>query len=308
MRVSCPSLKLNLSTSRSVTRPPEHHDVVRKGYFRRKSDSRRIQRFQCKTCGLLFSRSTLNPRYYQKARRINAPLYKLLVSGVSQNRAALILGVSPSTIARRFMFLAGQASLSQSRLIARIPRRSIESMQFDDLESSIHTKCKPVSAVLSVESISRKILGFQVNEMPAKGRLSEISRKKYGPRRDQRGRGWNQLLKSMRMLIKEDGVVTSDENPHYPKWVKKHLPNAVHIRIPGGRGAITGQGELRDKRFDPMFSLNHTCAMLRANINRLFRRTWCTSKKIERLRDHIALYVDFHNRKLTTSGAIFEGS
>jgi hypothetical protein len=112
----------------------------------------------------------------------------------------------------------------------------------------------------------------------------------------------------MSVLIKEDGAVTSDENPHYPKWVKKHLPNAEHIRIPGGRGTITGQGELRDKRFDPMFSLNHTCAMLRANINRLFRRTWCTSKKIERLRDHIALYVDFHNRKLTTSGAIFEGS
>ena len=45
---------------------------------------------------------------------------------------------------------------------------------------------------------------------------------------------------------------------------------------------MTGQGELRDKRFDPMFALNHTCAMLRANINRLFRRTWCTSKRIDR--------------------------
>jgi hypothetical protein len=87
--------------------------------------------------------------------------------------------------------------------------------------------------------------------------------------------------------------------PHYPPWVHRHLPTGTHVRIPGGRGAITGQGELRDKRFVPMFTLNHTCAMLRANINRLFRRTWCTSKKIERLRDHIALYVDYHNRVLT---------
>jgi hypothetical protein len=38
--------------------------------------------------------------------------------------------------------------------------------------------------------------------------------------------------------------------------------------------------------------------MLRANINRLFRRTWCTTKKPECLRQHIAVYVEFHNTVL----------
>jgi hypothetical protein len=165
-----------------------------------------------------------------------------------------------------------------------------------------------VSVALVVETKTRKILGFRVNQMPAKGRLAAFSRKKYGQRKDQRSKGWNALLRQVRPLVKDACEITSDENPHYPKWVKKHLPNATHIRVPGGRGAITGQGELRDKKFDPMFSLNHTCAMLRANINRLFRRTWCTSKKIEALRLHIALYVDFHNRTLTDSYPFFGGS
>ena len=61
---------------------------------------------------------------------------------------------------------------------------------------------------------------------------------------------------------------------------------------------MVGQGELKKIGKDPLFSLNHTAAMLRANINRLFRRTWRTTKKPERLADHIALYVWYHNSEL----------
>jgi hypothetical protein len=80
------------------------------------------------------------------------------------------------------------------------------------------------------------------------------------------------------------------------------FPGAEHARHLGGRGCITGQGELKKLRFDPLFSLNHTCAMLRANINRLFRRTWCTTKKKERLEQHLWVYMDFHNRVLLGAG------
>ena len=52
-------------------------------------------------------------------------------------------------------------------------------------------------------------------------------------------------------------------------------------------------------KFDPLFSLNHTFAMLRANVNRLFRKTWCTTKKPQRLADHLALYALYHNEVLT---------
>jgi hypothetical protein len=38
--------------------------------------------------------------------------------------------------------------------------------------------------------------------------------------------------------------------------------------------------------------------MLRANINRLFRRTWCTTKKMACLEQHVAIYMDFHNTLL----------
>jgi hypothetical protein len=90
----------------------------------------------------------------------------------------------------------------------------------------------------------------------------------------------------------------SDQDPLYPPLVRRNHPGAAHYRHPGGRGCISGQGELKKKGYDPLFSLNHTCAMLRANINRLFRRTWCTTKKTECLRQHLAVYMEFHNTVL----------
>ncbi|MEQ1722809.1 MAG: hypothetical protein ABL930_06505, partial [Pseudobdellovibrio sp.] len=61
------------------------------------------------------------------------------------------------------------------------------------------------------------------------------------------------------------------------------------------------QGELKKIGFDPLFSLNHTCAMMRAKVSRLIRRTWNTTKKPERLSEHLALAVLHHNLNLKTS-------
>ncbi len=41
--------------------------------------------------------------------------------------------------------------------------------------------------------------------------------------------------------------------------------------------------------------------MLRANINRLFRKTWNTTKKVEALIDHLWIYVRYHNAVLVGS-------
>ncbi|MCT4641319.1 MAG: hypothetical protein N4A33_03410, partial [Bacteriovoracaceae bacterium] len=59
---------------------------------------------------------------------------------------------------------------------------------------------------------------------------------------------------------------------------------------------IAGQGELKRVYFDPLFKINHTLAMLRANINRLMRRTWCTTKDPIRLSDHLELFIYYYNQ------------
>lgn len=268
----------------------------RSGSFRRKSDSRTVQRFQCRSCGRSFSRSTIHPAYRQKKRQFNERLRKLLCSGVSLRRAAKLLHLSRTTIARKLIYLG---KLSRNELFeTNLLHEKCRVVEFDDQETSEHTKCKPLSITLAVESKTRRILGFEISQFQAKGHLTRIALKKYGPRKDTRSLGRARLFETLKPLVSETASFKSDQNPHYPADLKKHFPRAQHIAFKGARGAIAGQGELKKIRFDPLFSLNHTCAMTRANMNRLFRRTWCTTKLPERLADHFAIYAVFHNELL----------
>ena len=271
-------------------------NLRRAGSFRRKSDGRVVKRFKCQSCGKESSLATSHPCFRQKKRNLNHKIKMLLCSGVSQRRIAKILGISRTTVVRKLIFLGqiAQQELRENNL--HRPQANI--VEFDDLETFEHSKCKPLSVTLAVEHRTRRLLSFKISRMPAKGHLARISRKKYGLRPDGRPKAREELFKELGPLVHPEATFKSDENPFYPLDLKKHFPEAKHERFKGQRGSIVGQGELKKIRFDPLFSLNHTCAMLRANINRLFRKTWCTTKIPERLELHIAIYAQFHNSRL----------
>ena len=270
--------------------------IIRYGQFYRHSDARLIQRFRCDICKRGFSQATADPCYLQNKRQFNFRIYQLLCSGVSQRRAAWILNLNRKTIVRKFIFLAEQAKLSLEAM--NLAFHPATEMQFDDVETFEHTKCKPLSITLAVESGTRRILGFRVSQIAAKGPLAAIAFKKYGPRESTRSQARQDLFAELRNLVSETAVIKSDQDPHYPPDVKLFFPKGEHLNFKGRKGAVTGQGELKKIGFDPIFSLNHTAAMLRANMNRLFRRTWCTTKKPERLACHLMLYSVFHNEML----------
>lgn len=267
------------------------------GCFFRLSDRKWIRRFRCAVCKRSFSESTATLEHRQQKRQINPLLEHLLCSGVSQRRSARILKVDRSTIARRLIYLSGRASEWQVGFLKQF-NPGLE-VQFDEMESSEHSKLKPLSIPLLVDQKTRKILAFDVVSMPAKGRLAAFSRKKYGPRADHRAPSIQRLLSQMKVKLEHSTIIRSDECPRYPRPIRLELPDLQHRTCLGGRGCVAGQGELKRKVHDPLFSLNHTAAMLRANINRLFRRTWCISKKAENLRHHIQIYVRYHNEILT---------
>ena len=272
------------------------------GRFFRKSQGVWIQRFRCLDCFRTYSDATHDVCFKQHKRHFNELLVALLVSGVSQRRLALLFKLNRKTVVRKFIFCGhlAKAYLAQTNLNYPLCTQ----IQFDDLETIEHTKLKPLSVTLAVEKKSRRILGFEVSEMPANGHLARLSRKKYGKRIDGRSFARANLFKTVQNLTTKDVLIESDENPHYRRDVRTYFPNATYTRHKGQRGSVSGQGELKKIRFDPLFSLNHTCAMLRANINRLFRRTWCTTKKKARLDLHLALYAVFHNELIKQKSKI----
>ena len=270
---------------------------IKFGHFTRRSDKRKIQRLKCQNCTHVYSKATFQECYRQKKRKINFKLLELLCSGVSQRRSARLLNVNRKTVSRKFLFLALRAKIYNFKKYLKL--KNIEHVQFDDLETSEHTKFKPLSVTLAVEQKTRRILAFHVSPMPAKGHLAKKAFKKYGPRADFRPVGRYFVFQKLYPKLSSKALIESDENPHYKDDVRDFLPNGIlHKTYLGQRGSIVGQGELKKIRFDPLFSLNHTCAMLRANINRLFRKTWCTTKLAHRLQDHIELYTYYHNEVL----------
>lgn len=281
--------------------PISHPSVPRKrfirfGFYRRRSDKSWIQRFRCLDCFRGFSSASLDPCYKQKKRQFNSSVFDQLSSGTSQRRCAYLLKLNRKTIRRKFIFLGLQSLVKLHKWNLKQPKAF--SVEFDDLETFEHTKLKPLSVTLAVESKTRRILSFSVSSMPAKGLLAKKAIKKYGPRSDDRPRGRKLLLSMLRGLTTSKPLITSDSNPHYPGDVKKYFPESEHIQVMGQRGVITAQGELKKIKYDPIFSLNHTCAKLRADINRLIRKTWCTTKSVQRLRYHLAMYSLYHNRAL----------
>ena len=306
-------MKLGNSPSRELKCPyccplvPQKKSALfqKAGHFYRRSDSKFVQRFMCMICRRTFSWATFHPCYYQKKRKLNFKIATLLASGVSQRRIARLLRVNRKTVVRKFLFLSWQAKFTREEDLKALSKHcegdasnKLSKLQFDEMESFVHTKYLPVSIPMVVDPRTRKILGFRVASMPAKGLLAKRSRKRYGKRKDERRLKAKELFRELKPIFSSEAEILTDENPHYPSWIKSVFKNFTHKTTPGRRGRVVGQGELKEGGFDPLFAFNHTAAMLRANINRLFRRTWCTTKKLECLAAHIEIYVQYHNQVL----------
>ncbi len=269
------------------------------GKFQRKSDSKTVMRFRCHKCHKTFSTATFSENYNQNKRRLNPMVFKLYSSGISGRRMALILNTTRKTIERKIIFLGKLSKKRHEEFLKTLIKTDLSYLQFDDLITSHHTKLKPVSVSTVITKPERKILSLAVSEIPSFGLLSKISVEKYGKRKNELPEKLSCLFQNLAPFLPEIGRIDTDEHKTYPDIIKKYLPQWDHRKYKSDRATVAGQGELKKNHKDPLFHINHTLAMMRANINRLFRRTWNTTKNLKRLEDHLWIYVGFHNEYLT---------
>lgn len=274
------------------------------GKYYRRDDRHFIQRYKCQICSKKYSSSTRTLEYRQKKRTVNRLVKADLSSGVSIRRCAYKIGIHRTTVARKLIYLAKKARLNQSKVLEQLRNQPVQNIQFDDLISSIHTKLKPVSISVVIDSNRRLILGASVSEIPSFGLLAKLSKSKYGYRKNMQPENLNTLLTNLKFAIHPNAIFKTDEHNKYPEIILKNYPEATHQQFKSKRASVAGLGELKNKSYDPLFMINHTLAMLRANINRLFRRTWCTSKKQESLQDHVDIFIDFFNQMIIEKNKI----
>ncbi len=268
-------------------------NVKKRGFYRRPSDQKKVQRYLCKSCKISFSDQTFAIDYRQQKRWFNQSCFVTICSGVSQRRTAYIFRVVPRTIARRVMRFGKICEENLAKY--REQRAKVNEVQFDELESFIHTKLKPVTIPIAVEKKTRKVLAISIGNIGAKGPLKQISLQKYGRRPSERLSALKSMAKHLQACIAPEARIGSDMCPLYPKLIRDYFPNTKHYTCRGSRGAVVGLGELKKTVFDPIFTLNHTYAMFRDNLKTLSRRTWATAKRKDRLLFLLNIYGWFHN-------------
>ncbi|MBM4253319.1 MAG: IS1 family transposase [Deltaproteobacteria bacterium] len=282
--------------------PKDYGAVIKYGFFKRVTGHMpRIQRYFCKLCRSAFSAQTGGLTYRERKPHLTQLVMRSLMESVSQRGCSRMLGCRPVTVARKVIRLGARAEF---HLKARNSQDLVDGSEtiavFDEMETFEHSKCKPVSIALAVSASTRQVLAVSAAQMPANGLLKDVALKRYGPRKDHRRESLEAVLKEVARLCPSLTVLKSDQCPRYRRIVKKIFPKpVVHQAFKGRRGCVVGQGELKRGGRDPLFALNHTCAMFRDRIKRLARRTWCTTKKIDRLNCLLNIYAWWHNQLVT---------
>lgn len=266
------------------------------GRYDRKSDGQYAQRYKCRDCHKSFSSQTFAFNRWQKKAFLNETIYKLLAKGMSQRACAEVLKIHPATVDSRISFF-GEIS---KKFLAEYweSKKKPRNVQFDEAESFIHSKCKPVTIPIAVEKKTRRIITFDVGNICGKGHLAKIAKIRYPEHKSEKKQVLNSFFKVLKTMICEDAKLSSDKSTFYPPKVKEYFPKASYKQYKGRRGCVVGQGELKAGGFDPLFSLNHTIAMIRDNLKRMTRRTWCTTKLKEKLINLINIYALYHNIRI----------
>lgn len=269
---------------------------VKHGRFHRFDDAQSIQRYRCSECGKTHSSATHTPTYRQKRRRLNRLIEMDISSSTAQRRIAIKHGCNRKTVARKVVFLAAQAREKSDKWLRQYG--PFDSVQWDELITFEHSRLKPLSVAVMSCTRTRCIIGFGIAQIPASGQIAKRSVEKYGKRRNLSGPMRKRVLESVRDYVSPKAAITMDEHPRYAGEIKEVYPGMSQTQHKSVRGSLTGQGELKRTGFDPLFNINHTLAMMRDNVKRLTRRTWCTTKEVHMLDDVLAVYMHYHNSTL----------
>ena len=270
--------------------------IIKKNFYYVKHARSQFRRYYCKSCNKTFSSRTISPTYRQLKPFLNMPIFSFIVSGNTQSRIAKLVGCSQTTVARKLVWLSKHIKDLEYN------ENDCRHLQIDEMETIEHTKLKPLTIPLCV-SESYKILGVGVGRIPAKGHLAEISRKKYGIRTNERQDVLEKLFINIKLKLNCKPIsITTDAHPIYKELVRKHFPKTLHV-IVNSNERVKKKRELlytaeQKKLFDPMFALNQRCAMLRSDLRRLTRRSWCTTKRVENLLSQLELYQVYNNTQI----------
>jgi len=266
------------------------------GFFSRNCDGRVVERFQCGTCGRRFSTQSFRLDYRLRKPALQYQVLIHFVSKVTMRQSARTLGTTRKTVEHRLRLLGGHLKLFHQ---ARMAGKQLDGIfQLDEAETfETDRRLRPVTVPVLIEREWRFIVHAETAPLPARGKLSpRMLAKKLeleiieGKRRSGSRAAVKKCFESLRehRLLERPLLIQTDKKATYPALLKEvsEKTDVLHER--------TDSRKKRDRR-NPLFSINHTLAMLRDGLSRLVRRTWAHAKLRQRLATHLWIYIAWRN-------------
>jgi len=198
---------------------------VRMGHYQRRIDRRPAPRYRCRACGRSFSSQTNSPTYRQYRPDINGIVFRLLCSGVTMRRTALVVGVSRTTIERKTTWLANRArSIHNKRLADGELKTSL--VQFDELQTFEHTRLKPVSVAVAIRAKTGEIIDIDVAMMSSFGAMVRRTRELYPYWHEARKGARESVFRSVAKCAKPGITIRTDKDRRYPPIINRLVPDA----------------------------------------------------------------------------------
>ena len=149
----------------------------RSGFYQRKKDRKKVQRFVCMHCKRSFSQQSFDCTYYLKRPELLAPTFAGLNAGSAHRQLARSLGCAPSTITRLSQRLGRHGMLLHAKALAQLLSID-EAIVFDHFETFSFSQWDPVGIATPVGASSLFVYGLEPAPHCRGGKVSPYQQRK----------------------------------------------------------------------------------------------------------------------------------
>ncbi len=287
---------------------------IKKGFFTRDVNPRKIQRYICQRCNRSFSSQTFSLTYWLKRPDLISQLFYRVLGCSALRQIAPEFGVSHSTVLRQLDRLGRHCLLFHEQLRPKTPTESLAIDGFRSFESGQYW---PFDVNLLVGS-SHYVYGFNDAELRRSGRMTRAQRRKRADLEQRFGRPAGQATRDAIQELLERSVspgqaveLWSDEHKAYPRAIARVGDREIRHRTISSKASRTPRNPLfpvnladlllrhtgaNHKRETIAFSKRRQCGMYRVAIWEVWRNY--VKSRSERRRDETpAQYLGITQRR-----------
>ena len=270
---------------------PEGFPFKEDGFYIRKSDNRRIQRFLCKSCKRSFSTQTFSVSYWLKKPDLISKVFMKAVGCMANRQIARDLKVNPASIDRIISRMARHCLLFHARNMKdATPPNSIVVDGFVTFENSQYF---PFHHHNAVEKDTDFFLYFTDSEVRRSGNMTPKQRKRrheleglFGKPDPQSVRKDMAHLLEVTLQGQKSAVVYSDCHQSYPRAIRDTGVDVTH--------KVTSSKVRRDRHND-LWEINLLDLVIRHSSSNHKRETIAWSKRRQSSAERLAIFLVWRN-------------